>query len=286
MSQNEKEPKPYRGVQDEIREQQQKLKGKSLKEKLQYFWYYYKVHTVVVLFVVIFLATMTRDILSAKDYTFYGVMLNAVNLSGDSIEAAFGEYAELDLETYECFIDTDSTLSYRTATQYDMATSQKLIALVQTKDLDALVFDSEIYNNYANNGMVADLTTLYTPEELQKYEDRLYYVDKAQIDRADEDPDYKNEALAFLDGNETITNDDILKEAETHRHPENMEDPIPVGIFLEDSPFVQKTGAYDILKPVFGISSTTTRPETAMKFLDFLWDEQIDFPSMKEDPLP
>lgn len=286
MSRNEKEPKPYRGVQDEIREQQQKLKDKSLKDKLQYFWYYYKIHTIVVICAVIFLVTMFRDILSAKDYTFYGIMLNAVNLSGDSMEEAFGEYAGLDLETYECFIDTDSTLSYRTATQYDMATSQRLIALVQTKDLDAMVFDSEIYNNYANNGMVADLTTLYTPEELQKYEDRLYYVDKAQIDRAYEDPDYKNEAIAFLEDDKEVTNDDILKEAETHRHPENMEDPIPVGIFLEDSPFVQKTGSYDILKPVFGISVTTTRPETARKFLEFLWDEQIDFASMKREPLP
>lgn len=286
MSRNEKEPKPYRGVQDEIREQQQKLKDKSLKDKLQYFWYYYKVHTVVVICVVIFLVTMLRDILSARDYAFYGIMLNAVNLSGDSMEEAFGEYAGLDLDTYECFIDTDSTLSYRTATQYDMATSQRLIALVQTKDLDAMVFDSEIYNNYANNGMVADLTTLYTPEELQKYEDRLYYVDKAQIDRAYEDPDYKNEAIAFLEDDKEVTNDDILKEAETHRHPENMEDPIPVGIFLEDSAFVQKTGAYDILKPVFGISVTTTRPETARKFLEFLWDEQIDFASMKREPLP
>lgn len=286
MSRNNKEPKPYRGVQDEIRQQQQKLKGKSPKEKLQYFWYYYKIHTIVIVCVVIFLVTMLHDILSAKDYAFYGVMLNSVDLSGDSMEDAFGEYAGLDLETYECFIDTDSTLSYRSATQYDMATSQRLIALVQTKDLDALVFDSEIYNNYANNGMFVDLSTLYSPEELQKYEDRLYYVDNAQIARADEDPDYKNEALAFLDEEKEITNDDILREAETHRHPENMEDPIPVGIFLEGSPFVQKTNAYDILTPVFGISATTTRPETAKKFLDFLWDEQVDFASMKREPLP
>lgn len=285
MSQNAKESKAYRGVQDEIRQQQQKLKDKPLKEKLQYFWYYYKVHTIVIAAVVIFLGTLIGDILSAKDYTFYAVMLNAVNLSGDSMESAFGEYAELDLETYECFIDTDTTLSYRTATQYDMANSQKLIALIQTGDLDALVFDSEVFNNYANNEIVLDLTTLYTADELQKYEGRLYYVDKAQIDQANEDSNYENEALAFMAESETLTNDDIIKEAETHRHPENMEQPIPVGIFLEDSPFIQKTGAYDVLKPVFGISATTTRPDTAKKFLEFLWDDQIDFASMKTNIL-
>lgn len=286
MSQTTKEQKPTRGVQDEIRQQQQKLKDRPFKEKLQYFWDYYKIHTVVFLAVVIFLISLIRDILSNKDYAFYGVMLNAVNLSGDSMESAFGEYAGLDLDTYECFIDTDSTLSYHTATQFDMATSQKLIALVQTKDLDVLVLDSEIFNNYANSEMLLDLTTVYTADELQKYENNLYYVDKAQIDRANEDPDYQNEALISLSESGTFTDDDILKEAETHRHPENMEQPIPVGIFIEDSPFVQKTEAYDYLKPVFGISPTTTRLDTAKKYLEFLWDEQIDFASMKKEPLP
>lgn len=286
MFKKSKEPRPYRGVQDEIREQQQKLHGKSLKEKFQYFWDYYRVHTLVSIVVIILLFSLIHDIRSAKDYIFYGLMLNAINLSGDSMESAFGEYAGLDLETYECFIDTDSTLSYRTTSQYDMATSQRLIALIQTKDLDALVLDSEVFNNYANNEMLIDLTMFYTPDELQKYEDYLYYVDKAQIDRANADPDYVNEALISVAESGTLTTDDIQKEAETHRHPENMENPIPVGIFLGDSPFVKKTGAYDILIPVFGISPTTTRPDIAKQYLEFLWDEQIDFASMKSEPLP
>lgn len=286
MSQTEKEQIPTRGVQDEIRQQQQKLKGKPFKEKLQYFWDYYKIHTVVFLVVIIFGVNLIRDILSAKDYAFYGVMLNAVSLSEESMESAFGEYAGLDLETYDCFIDTSSTLSYRTVSQYDMATSQKLIALVQTKDLDAMVFDSEVFNNYANNELFLDLTTVYTADELQKYENNLYYIDKAPMDRANENSDYENESLISAEESGAFSVDDIIKEAETHRHPENMEQPIPVGIFLEGSPFVQKTKAYDIFKPVFGISATTTRLDTAKKYLEFLWDEQIDFGSMKAEPLP
>lgn len=286
MSQTEKEQIPTHGVQDEIRQQQQKLKGRPFKEKLQYFWDYYKIHTVVFLVVVIFGVNLIHDILSAKDYAFYGVMLNAVSLSEESMESAFGEYAGLDLETYDCFIDTTSTLSYRTVSQYDMATSQKLIALVQTKDLDAVVFDSEIFNNYANNELFLDLTTVYTADELQKYQDNLYYIDKAPMDRANEDSDYENESLISAKESGAFSVDDIIKEAEAHRHPENMEQPIPVGIFIEDSPFVQKTKAYDILIPIFGISSTTTRPDTAQKYLEFLWNEQIDFTSMKAEPLP
>lgn len=283
MSKQPKAPRPYRGVQDEIREQQMKMKDMSLKEKLQYFWYYYKIHTIVIIIAIIFVVTLIRDIRSAKDYTFYGIMLNSAGLSSEAMENTFGEYADLDLETYDCFIDTDSNLSYSTMTQYDMATSQKLIALVQTKDLDALVFDSEVFNNYANNELFGDLTTFFTKEELEKYQDRLYYVDYAEIAKGhNEDSSYVNEDLISTADAAALTLDDILAEAETHRHPEEMEQPIPVGIFMADSPFAQQTSSYGQLQPIFGISVTTTRPETAKKYLEFLWDESIDFSSMIE----
>ena len=36
-------------VHDEVKEQQQKLKGKPFKEKWAYFWEYYKIQTIVVI---------------------------------------------------------------------------------------------------------------------------------------------------------------------------------------------------------------------------------------------
>lgn len=47
MSQKEKKPRVYHGVRDEIRQQHMKAKDMTLKERLAYFWYYYKVHTLV-----------------------------------------------------------------------------------------------------------------------------------------------------------------------------------------------------------------------------------------------
>ncbi len=280
MSRTPKEQRPYRGVQDEIREQHMKAKDMSLKGKLQYFWYYYKVHTIVGLCIVFFVVTLLHDIVSAKDYAFYGIMLNSINLDSEQLQTSFGEYASIDLEKYECFIDTQSTLSYTSMTQYDMATAQKLIALCQTKDLDAVVFDSEVFNNYANNELFANLHTIYTDEELSKYEDRLYYVDYAEILRASEEIDYENADLLSTEESGSLTLEEILAEAETHRHPENMEQPIPVGIFMEDSPFMEQTGAYGQLQPVFGFAITTTRTDTAKQYLEFLWDDTIDFRSM------
>ena len=38
MQQKEKKPREYRGVSDEIREQHQKTKNMTFKERLAYFW--------------------------------------------------------------------------------------------------------------------------------------------------------------------------------------------------------------------------------------------------------
>lgn len=283
MTENIKAPNDRKGVRDEIKEQKLKARDMSFKGKLHYFWYYYKVHTIVGIIAVFFLSTLTRDILTSKDFCFYGIMLNSQQLSDDALETSFSEYAELDTEKFECFIDTDSTLNYSTMTEFDMATSQKLIALVQTKDLDAVVFDSEIFNNYSNSEMFLDLSTVFTANELAKYKDNLYYIDYAVIEAANSDVNYDNDNIISTEEDAAYTMEDILAEAETHRHPENMEKPIPVGIFMNDSPFAVKSDAYGDFEAIYGIGATTTRVDTAKQYLEYLWDDSIDFGNMKKE---
>ena len=283
MTENIKTPNERKGVRDEIKEQQLKTKDMSFKGKLQYFWYSYKVHTIVGIIAVFFLSSLLHDILTAKDFCFYGIMLNSQQLSDDALKTTFSEYAELDTEKFECFIDTESTLNYSTMTEFDMATAQKLIALVQTADLDAVVFDSEIFNNYSNNEMFLDLTTVFTADELAKYKDNLYYIDYAVVQAANDDVNYDNDNIISTDEDAAYTIDEILAEAETHRHPENMEQPIPVGVFVTDSPFAVKSGAYGDFEAVFGVSATTTRIDTAKQYLEYLWDDSIDFGNMKKE---
>lgn len=280
MAGKEKKPREYRGVQDEIREQHMKAKDMSPKEKLQYFWDYYKVHTFVVIFAVIMAVTFIHDVATSKDHIFSGIMLNSYQLSAAALENAFAEYADLDLENYDCFIDTSSTLSFTASSQYDMATIQKIVAMIQTGDLDAVVYDSAVFNNYSGEEMFAGLDTVFTEDELKKYQDCLYYVDYAEIRRENE-ADVSEDFISSEDWNERYSEENVLKETEKHRHPEAMEEPVPVGVFLDDSPFVLKTGAYPQSgSVVFGIISTSNRIDTGKKFLEFLWDEAIDFTQM------
>mgnify|MGYP001131193339 FL=1 len=89
------------------------------------------------------------------------------------------------------------------------------------------------------------------------------------------------EALAEKDAADDETRQqEILEETNRHRSPEGMAEPVPVGIFMEESPFAEKSGAYSGLVPVFGFVSTSKRTETGKQFLEFLWDDTIDFAQM------
>ena len=274
MSKKEKSPKEYRGVIDEIRQQQMKTKEMSAKGKLEYFWDYYKVHTIVAILVIFFAAMFIRDIVTAKDYNFYSILFNARQLSGDSLESAFSEYAGLDTENYECYIDASTGLSLTSFTEYDMATVQKLMATLQIGDLDTVVFNSELFNNYAGNEMFLDLRTVLSKEELNTWKDYLYYIDYVEVAAEREDVDEKDAA------DDERRQQEILEETNRHRSPEGMAEPVPVGIFMEASPFAEKSGAYSDLVPVFGFVSTSKRTETGKQFLEFLWDDTIDFAQM------
>ena len=152
-----KQKKKYTGVRDEIREQQKKTKDMTPKERLAYFWFYYKVPFIAGIAAVIFLSIMIHDMITAKDYNFYALMLNSQHLNDTAISESFSEYADLDNEKYECYIDTMTTLSLKNYTQYDMATYQKIIAQAATNDFDALVLDSAVFYKLSISGFMMDL---------------------------------------------------------------------------------------------------------------------------------
>lgn len=282
MPGKEKQPREYQGVRDEIRQQQLKTKDMSLKGKLKYFWDYYKVHTIAGIFALIIIISLIHDIVTAKDYNFYACMFNSSRISSESLAAAFTEYAGLDTEHHECLIDTSLSLSAQTYNQYDLATSQKLVAQVQANDLDAVVMNSDVFYSYSLIEMFADLRTILNEDELARYKDNLYYIDYAEVKQAKEDTNYDEEYLNSFNDQDVHSTENLLAEAEIHRHPENMEAPVPVGIYMNNSPFITKTGIYEKEMPILGIISTSQRMETGKKYLEFLWNENIDFSQMTE----
>lgn len=280
-----KKPRPYKGVSDEIREQTQKMKNMTFKQKISYFWTYFKVHTAVAILIIAVVSSFLHHIITSKDSAFYGIMLNNYMLDRTSMETAFSEYAGIDTETYDCLIDTDSSFSYQSMSEYDIATNQQIVALVQAKELDSFVLNDQVFFNFAFNEMMLDLREVYTEEELAKYEGNIYYIDNAEIEAASLDEMNYEKIMEESAMRRSATTEEILAEAETHRNPDTMKEPVPVGIYIEDSPFIQKTNSYPGRVPIFGISVTSQRIDTAKQYLYFLFDEEIPFEEMIADSI-
>ena len=138
-------------MRDEVNEQKSKLKGKTWKEKLGYFWDYYKIHTFITLLVIVVAGVFIHDAITAKDYGFSATLLNSyASDNQEALENEFAAYSNIDLDIYDCYIDTGSTLSYETMSEMDLAISQRLIAMAQTEAIDVVISDFEPFSNFSN----------------------------------------------------------------------------------------------------------------------------------------
>lgn len=262
-------------VEEEIREQQKKaLKEMDTKEKLSYFWDYYKIHTIVVIVAVALISLFIYQFVTNKDYGFYAAIINAdithlpeTNPWGTEFEA----YAGIDTEEYQAYIDTSVTLSDSDSTQYSISSTEKLLAMLQTGIVDVIVADTATFENYAQNEYFMNLETALPADVYAKYEDYLYYTDLATVDMGDDDTFYTEDELT---GSDTY----VIN----HRDPSTMEKPVAVGICLPEGNKLMETGCYDYLsemgttyqgypsEAVLGIPVTSTKLDTVLKFLDFL----------------
>lgn len=257
-------------VSDDIRKEKEKTKDMSFKGKLSYFWYYYKIHTIVVIAIVAFLCTLIHDITSTKDYAFYAAYFNAgQTFSSEEQMAAFAEYADLDTEKYNVYLDNDMYYSLSDMSETSMAASQKFAALLYAGDVDVAVADEEVFTSYALGETFYDLRTILPDDLMEKYKDQLFYIDYAAIEA------YNNEEALVSSGDDTSYYDGLMQSLENPDDPSIMENPIPVGIYVADTPVLSAAGCYqEDSAPVFGIMQNTKRVETAIQYLRFLGEEE------------
>lgn len=265
-------------VHDEIREQQKKVFATmSRKEKLTYFWDYYKIHTIVVICAIVAVVTFVRQIQANKPYAFYAAFINSVfGLEDETsaiLENEFQEYAGIDPEAYQVCIDTSLSFSASDVSQYEMANRQKLVAMMNAGDIHVIVADTEAFDGYARAETFYDLSTLLTEKELAAYADLFYYTDAAAFD---------------ADTPSTLTEMEAAERAYyakvvDHGDPSSMEKPIPVGIRIPASANkLADAGYYDYLRdgsqkfqgypsePVLGIPLSVKDPQLALQFLAYL----------------
>lgn len=266
---------------EEIREQQKKaFATMTPKEKLAYFWDYYKVHTIAAIAVIAFVIAFISSYRSNKPIAFYAVLLNANTLDDNATTAAawnegFMEYAGIDPEAWQVNIDTSITLSADGGNQYEVANRQKMMAMMHAGDIHAIVADTETFEGYARLDYFYDLSSTFSEEELAPYADLLYYTDGAAFDA--ETGDTLEEMEAAQEAIYSMTID--------HSDPSSMEKPVAVGIRIpQTGNRLGDAGYYDYIfendytfqgypsEVMIGIPLSVENPKLTLQFLDYLFE--------------
>lgn len=247
-------------VMDEFKEERATIKNGSLKQKLSYFWDYYKWHTIGVIAAIFFICSLVYNIATRKDEVFYAAVLNsACYPEGDSFTSEFMEYAGIDPSTEKVTFDTSMQISFTNFDDYTMGSAEKLSAYLAAAQLDVIIAGDELFEHYANEETFLDLRKVLTPEQIAVYEPYLYYVDAPVVAQVME---------ASRDINSSSS--PILPDP---TRPDLMEDPIPVGIYIDGADhFFSSYYVSEGDRTAMGFLINSQHIDTALVFLEYLFN--------------
>ncbi len=246
-------------VMDEFKEQRDALKSKSPKEKISYFFYYYKWHVLGGAALVALLFALGRDMLNAKDVALFGAFVNASSTSlesPDEFVEDFAAYADIDLEQYS--MDFEHTLRMgQSLDSLGLEANQMIMVYMAAGDLDVMAMDEFNFNKYSYKTAYSDLRTHFSEETLAQYEEYLFYIDEAFLTEVER-----------ISKEETL---DYVIEYPDYTNPDAMENPIPVGINLAASAKFREYFSYGDETAFIGIVLNTKQPEHCRKLIEFLF---------------
>lgn len=242
-------------VMDEFKEERAALKNGTPKQKLTYFWDYYKWYVIGGVIALVCVISLTSQILSHKDAAFYAMLISAVPRSypeEPESPRAFAAYIGADTKKSEVVYDT----SVQLGTGSDYYAAQQILVRVSAAEVDVMASDVSLLLQYAYLEDFYDLRDILSEEQLEKYQDCFYYIDgvvAAEIEAARQD--YEHE---------------YVPEYGDPLHPEDMQDPIPVGILLPENCSLLEDYTFPGDLPAVSILVNAPHPDTAPGFVDFL----------------
>ena len=231
------EKREIMALQDEIRQEHKKVKYMTFKEKVKYFWDYYKIHTIVGILVIIGIVVFIRDFINSNRPMYLDViMVNTILDYEDpkGIDDDFAEYANVDTEVYNLSIDTSSSISMEFNDEMSMAAAQKIMALFQAKSIDLLVAPEEIIDYYASSDAYDNIHNYLSDEQIATLEEKGY-------------PIYYGVCEGVV---------------------------VPAGFYIGASTYLQNKSEFGTFmedaNPVFAITFCDAHPEATIEFLNML----------------
>ncbi len=162
-------------VMDEFKEQRDLIKNGSFKQKLAYFWDYYKWHTIGAIAAILCIVSLVFNMINRKDDAFYAVVLNsAAYPDADSYTTQFMEYAGIDPNKEKVIFDTSMKISFTDFDDYTIGSMEKLMAYLAAAQLDVIIAGDELFEHYAYDESFLDLRNVLTPEQIAVFEPYFY----------------------------------------------------------------------------------------------------------------
>lgn len=236
----------------------EKTKDMPTKQKINYFWIYYKYHFLIAFIIVIFIVSIINT--EKKETILYGAFINSINNPTDNsnnekeihdLKTKYMLEYNINSDDYEIFID-NSLYLYNDYSSMEtiMNNQQKFTVLVYASELDIVATDITAFESIAYNNLLIDIRECLSDLEIEQYKDDFYYIDKDILD-------YTN-------------NENYLESNQVIKYPENineMTNPIPVGIYIgENSQLLKNYEFTDI--GLIGIIKNSKRKENAVDFIN------------------
>lgn len=253
-------------VMDEFKEEREALKHGTFKQKLQYFLDYYKWYVIGITVAVCCAASLIYHYVTYKETAFLAAILNSGELkSSEDYAAAFMEYAGLDPADCKVSFDASFSVTFDLSSpeardEVYYTSREKLNLLMTVGELDIILSNDELFSHFANSGIFCDLRPYLSQEQIKAYEPYFYYVDKPLV-----------EQISLAERN---MDDTFHPEIPDPTKPELMEEPVPVGIYVQDNETLSETFYIRGEGPVAaGIISNAPHPDTAVKYMEYLMND-------------
>ena len=239
---------------DEFKEERDEIKHGGFKVKIAYFWDYYKWHVIGAVALIALFAGLLHSYLNRKETVYYSAFINMnATINSEDYQKEFAESIEIDRKKESITFDTDLKIDFSVMDQMTFTATQKILVYVTSGDLDSMLANRPVINQYAYNDVLRDLRTFLTPEEIAKYEPYFFYKD----------------------GSLELDDDALLAATqypENPMDPTTMGDPIPVAICLKECPKLRESYACSS-EQFFAVIRTSPRDELNHRFLSFVMED-------------
>ena len=153
------------------------MKELTWKERLQHLWEYYKWFGIGALVIIAMIVSIVVSVTqNSKEMLYSGVCINLSMTDEGSAYVTDGWFAKLEGDQKKQqteLIPMALNSGANALTDIEMSSSEKLIAMITSGELDYMLMDASSLTYAGNNGMMAPLDEFLSQEMIAKFEGKI-----------------------------------------------------------------------------------------------------------------